>query len=133
LRYSGYRPNRWFQLDEARGATIRRVGILAVTIVVLSAFLGGVTYDSYRAATTEERIHETVDDIIDDRKEARLLSIEVKHSSDIVFRRSETVVVMVGVESDNLPALANPIDAAIERATDHEIRTEVRYVQVASA
>jgi len=133
LRYSGYRPNRWFQLDEARGATIRRVGILAVTILVLSAFLGGVTYDSYRAATTEERIHEAVDGIIDDRKEARLLSIEVKHSSDIVFRRSETVVVMVGVESDNLPALANPIDAAIERATGHEIRTEVRYVQVASA
>jgi len=133
LRYSGYRPNRWFQLDEARGATIRRVGVLAVTILLLSAFLGGVTYDSYQAATTEERIREAVDGVLAERTEARLLSLEVERSSDIVLRRSETVVVTVGVENGDPPALADPIDAAVEDVTGREIRTEVRYVQVASA
>ena len=133
LRYSGYRPTRWFQLDEARGATIRRVGILAVAIVVLSAFLGGVTYDSYQAATTEERIQEATADVLAEQTEARLLSLDVERSNDVVFRNPETVVVTVGVENGDPPALADAIDAEIEAVIGREIGTEVRYVRVASA
>jgi uncharacterized hydrophobic protein (TIGR00271 family) len=133
LRYSGYRPTRWFQLDEARGATIRRVGILAVAIVVLSAFLGGVTYDSFQAATTEEQIREATAGVLAERTDAQLLSLEVERSSDVVFRNPEAVVVTVGVENGDPPALADAIDAAVEDATGREIQTEVRYVRVASA
>jgi uncharacterized hydrophobic protein (TIGR00341 family) len=133
LRYSGYRPTRWFQLDEARGATIRRVGILAVAIVLLSAFLGGVTYDSFQAATTEERIQEATEGVLAEQTEAQLLSLEVERSNDVVFRNPEAVVVTVGVENGDPPALADAIDAAIEDATGREIQTEVRYVRVASA
>ncbi len=133
LRYSGYRPTRWFQLDEARGATIRRVGILLVAILALSSFLGGVTYDSFQAATTEERIREAADSALADRPEARLLSLEVQRSNDIVFRNPDTVVVTVGVENGDAPALADAIDDSVERVTGREIRTEVRYVRVDSA
>ena len=133
LRYSGYRPIRWFQLDEARGATIRRVGILAVAIVLLSAFLGGVTYDSFQAATTEERIQEATEGVIAERTEAQLLSLEVERSNDVVFRNPEAVVVTVGVENGDPPALADAIDTAIEDVTGREIQTEVRYIRVASA
>jgi uncharacterized hydrophobic protein (TIGR00341 family) len=133
LRYSGYRPTRWFQLDEARGATIRRVGILLVAILALSSFLGGVTYDSFQAATTEERIREAADSALADRPEARLLSLEVQRSNDIVFRNPDTVVVTVGVENGDSPALADAIDGSVERVTGREIRTEVRYVRVDSA
>ena len=133
LRYSGYRPTRWFQLDEARGATIRRVGILAVAIVVLSAFLGGVTYDSFQAATTEERIQEAAGSVLAEQTEAQLLSLEVERSNDVVFRTTESVVVTVGVGNGDPPALAGAIDAAIEEAIGREIRTEVRYVRVANA
>ena len=133
LRYSGYRPTRWFQLDEARGATLRRVGILAVAIVLLSAFLGGVTYDSFQAATTEERVQEAAEGVLAEQTEAQLLSLEVERSNDVVFRNTESVVVTVGVENGDPPALADAIDAAIEDAIGREIRTEVRYVRVASA
>jgi uncharacterized hydrophobic protein (TIGR00341 family) len=133
LRYSGYRPTRWFQLDEARGATIRRVGILAVAIVLLSAFLGGVTYDSYRAATTEERIREATTGVLAEQTAAQLLSLEVERSNDVVFRNTDAVVVTVGVENGDPPALADSVDAAIENAIGREIRTELRYVRVAGA
>jgi uncharacterized hydrophobic protein (TIGR00341 family) len=133
LRYSGYRPTRWFQVDEARGATIRRVGILAVAIVLLSAFLGGVTYDSYRAATTEERIREATTGVLAEQTAAQLLSLEVERSNDVVFRNTDAVVVTVGVENGDPPALADSVDAAIENAIGREIRTELRYVRVAGA
>jgi len=133
LRYSGYRPTRWFQLEEARGATLRRVGILLVAIVALSGFLGGVTYDSFQAATTEERIQTATTGVLEEQNEARLLSLEVERSSGVVFRHPETVVVTVGVTDGDPPALTSDIDAEIERVVDREIRTEVRYVRVASA
>jgi hypothetical protein len=133
LRYSGYRPTRWFQLEEARGATLRRVGILLVAIVALSGFLGGVTYDSFQAATTEERIQTATTGVLEEQNEARLLSLEVERSSGVVFRHPEAVVVTVGVTDGDPPALTSDIDAEIERVVDREIRTEVRYVRVASA
>ncbi|OLZ40892.1 hypothetical protein A6E15_07755 [Natrinema saccharevitans] len=37
LWYKGYRPDDWFQQDEARVATAKRTVVLAVTILVLSA------------------------------------------------------------------------------------------------
>jgi len=56
LWYEGYRPQRWFREDDARAAFLKRAAILVAAIAVLSVFLGGVTYDSYVASTTEADI-----------------------------------------------------------------------------
>ncbi len=134
LRYSGYRPTDWFQLDTARGATIRRVAVLVAAIVVLSVFLGGVTYDSFRGATTEERIQDaTADAINESSANAELISLEVNRSSNFLLRHPVAITVTVGVEDQEYPRMADPIDRAVERAIDREVETHVRYVVVDSA
>ncbi len=57
---SGYRPEHWFQESNARSATVKRIGVLVLSILVLSAFLGGVTFDSYQQATTESDIRDAI-------------------------------------------------------------------------
>jgi len=133
LRYSGYRPTQWFRLNEARGATVRRVAVLVVAIVVLSGFLGGVTYDSFQSAQTEDRIRAAAADTLAATAEARLLDVEVRRSNDVLFRTTESVVVTVGTDGGTAPSIAGPLDAAIENATGHPVDTEVRYVQVERA
>ncbi|MFB6151096.1 MAG: TIGR00341 family protein [Haloarculaceae archaeon] len=133
LRYTGYRPTRWFQFEEARGATLRRVGVLLAAIVLLSVFLGGITYDSFQGATTEQRIRDAARATVSETTEARLLDVGIERSSGVIFRHPETVVVTVGVSSDETPELVERLDDRIERAADRRVRTEVRFVRVASA
>jgi uncharacterized hydrophobic protein (TIGR00341 family) len=131
LRYTGYRPSDWFELDEARGATIRRVAILVVGIVLLSAFLGGVTYQSYLGATTEQTIQRAADSAIGEADaDARVLDIEIEHSEGLLFQDPRRVIVTVGVPEGTRPTLAEPIAAEIEATTGDRVETEVRYVTV---
>ena len=134
LRYSGYRPTDWFQLDEARGATLRRVAVLIVAIVLLSVFLGGVTFDSFRGATTEEKIQDaTVAAINESGTDAELISLEVNRSSRFILGQPVAVTVSLGVESTDQSELASMIDRRIELAIDREVRTQVRYLVIDSA
>ena len=134
LRYMGYRPTRWFRLDEARGATLRRVAVLLVAIVMLSTFLGGVTYDSYRSATTEDRIQTAVEGAIEDSADsARLLEVEVNRSSGLLVREAVGVTVTVGVADRDHPGVADAVDREIEAAIGREVETQVRYLVVDSA
>jgi len=134
LRYSGYRPTNWFQLEEARGATVRRVGVLVVAIVMLSVFLGGVTYDSFQGATTEERIQAATDAALDESEvSAEVLSMEVNRSGGPLFRHPVGITVTVGVADADHPPLAERIDSRVERAIDREVETQVRYVVTESA
>jgi uncharacterized hydrophobic protein (TIGR00341 family) len=133
LWYSGYRPTSWLQLDDARGATLRRVGVLVVAIVLLSVFLGGVTYDSFQGAQTEEEIRAAANATLTDVVSAQLLDIRVERSNDVIFRSPESVVVTVGVTTADPPPLADRLDAAIEAVTDDPVRTEIQYVRVERA
>jgi uncharacterized hydrophobic protein (TIGR00341 family) len=134
LRYSGYRPTDWFQLDEARGATLRRVAVLIVAIVLLSVFLGGVTFDSFRGATTEEKIQDaTVAAINESGTDAELISLEVNRSSRFILGQPVAVTVSLGVESTDQPELASVIDRRIELAIGREVRTQIRYFVIDSA
>jgi uncharacterized hydrophobic protein (TIGR00341 family) len=129
LWYSGYRPESWFRLDEARTATVTRVAVLAAAIAVLSVFLGGVTYDSYQAATTEDQIRATVDDALTGTG-AELFDLRIVRTNGILFRHPEQVVVTVGVPpGDRPPDLAGRVDARVQRATDHDVAVQVRYVE----
>jgi uncharacterized hydrophobic protein (TIGR00341 family) len=130
LRYSGYRPTGWFQLEEARGATIRRVGVLAVAIVLLSVFLGGVTYDAFRGATTEADVREAVDGALVESDGVHLLELEARYGNDVLFRTMEGVVVRVGTTAEDPPPLADRLDAAVEAVVGREVDTEIRYIRV---
>jgi uncharacterized hydrophobic protein (TIGR00341 family) len=129
LRYQGYRPEQWFRLDEARTETLKRIGTLAVAIVLLSVFLGGVTYDSVQNANTEDAITTDVRSVVASEPAATLLDTEVSYSDSVLLREPNRVVVTVGVPPGaNVTSLASRIDERVDRSAGHDIDTQVRYV-----
>jgi len=134
LWYSGYRPEHWFREGDARSATLKRVAVLAAAIVVLSAFLGGVTYDSYTTARTAEEIQTDAAEVVaaadaDTGYDLELLDVRVEHSNTALFRQPRTVVVTVGVPPDEtLTGLAGRIDERVDATAGRDVRTQVRYV-----
>jgi len=134
LWYTGYRPRHWFRQDEAKHATIKRVSVLAVAIVVLSLFLGGVTYDSYQRATTEQEIREEIDDLVaatdaNTAFDVDLLDVEIEYTNTAVFRRADAVVVTVGVTpGETVTSLADRIDVAVQDVVGRDVTVDVRYL-----
>lgn len=134
LWYSGYRPEHWFRQGMARNATIKRIVTLVVAIVVLSAFLGGITYDSYTRAATTTQLTEDAETIVNETNQSTdfrvtLLEARVEHSSSALFQEPERLIVVVGVPpGESMAGLAREIDARAEETAGRPIQTEVQYV-----
>ena len=134
LWYSGYRPKNFFQRDEARAATLQRVVILVGAIAVLSLFLGGVTYDSYRMATAENDIRTAVDAELEnpDYSEHELIELEVRAESRyVLFQRPQNVTVTVGVPPDAArPGLADALERRLATRHDIDVTVDVLYLEI---
>lgn len=98
LWYKGYRPDAWFQQDEARISTAKRAAVLVATIVVLSAFLGGVTYDTYRTGAYEEEVTQDVAAVLESPAYdgLTLTDVTVEYTDPVPLRQPDRVVVRVG-------------------------------------
>ena len=98
LWQKGYRPDSWVQQDEARGATKNRAVLLVVTIVVLSGFLGVVSYDTYRTGTYEEAVNDDVVAVLESPEydELTLTDVTVEYADPVPLQQPERVVVTVG-------------------------------------
>ncbi|WP_324663645.1 TIGR00341 family protein [Haloarcula sediminis] len=129
LWYQGYRPEYWFRESDARAATLKRIGVLAVSILVLSAFLGGVTLDTYQRATTEEAIQERVEGAVE--PPGQVISVEVQHSNAVIFQEPRHVIVTVGIPPRaDPPGLASQLDDVVDDAAGQDVETSVRYITV---
>ena len=129
LWYRGYRPRHWFHSENARSATLKRVAVLALSILVLSAFLGGVTLDSYQMSSTETAINDGAAKIVEQHS-LTLLDVEMIRGNQAVFQRVEGVVVTVGIRSNTEPPpLADELDAMADAAADHDVETSVRFIE----
>ncbi|MFB6184395.1 MAG: TIGR00341 family protein [Haloarculaceae archaeon] len=133
LWYQDYHPSQWFRLNESRQQTAQRIAMFLAAIAVLSLFLGGVTYDSFQNATTEERLrNDAVAELAS--TPATLLNFEVRRTDDLVFREPKAVVVTVGVPPNaTVSDLAGRLDARFEAELGRSIETQVRYVTTESA
>jgi len=133
LWYSGYRPEHWFKKSDARQATLKRIGTLVVAILILSAFLGGVTLDSFQRATTEERIQDEAGTTIgefDTPHDIELLDVEVSYPRAVPFQNPDRVIVTVGVPpGESVSGLVDVIRDRVTAITGNDVQTEVRYVQ----
>jgi uncharacterized hydrophobic protein (TIGR00341 family) len=133
LWYEGYRPQRWFREDDARAAFIKRVAVLAVAIAVLSLFLGGVTYESYVASTTEADIRTAAgDELAALDPDFELLELHVDRRGTLPPFDTERVVVTVGAPPGNggIDGVADALDRRIEAEIGAETAVEVRLVTV---
>ncbi|MCD2201481.1 TIGR00341 family protein [Halobacterium sp. KA-4] len=131
LWYSGYRPQRFFEIGQARSALLKRGAALAVAIVVLSAFLGGVTYTSYQSATEEQAINDALSDVLSQPQyeDATLLDTRYEYEQGLIQRESQRVVVTVGVPPGaDYPELYDRLNERVAATTDHDVELEVRYV-----
>lgn len=129
LWFEGYRPEKWFYVDVARGALVRQVAVLVVTIAILSLFLGGATYDSYVATTTEKEIRAAVhDELGHEDGDLELRALHVERTGLIPPQNTERVVVVVGVPpGEPLPQLAPRLLERIRPITNGEVQVEVEY------
>lgn len=132
LWYQGYRPEYWFHEDEARRATFKRIAVLAVLIIGLSVFLGGVTYSSYQTAATEDDIRGDVTTVLGEHPDVTLIDLEIQHEESIrnlvVGSAPERVIITVGHPAgESSPDLVD--DLASEITSDHDVVVEVRFVE----
>ena len=132
LWYEGYRPQRWFREDDARAALLKRVAVLVAAIAVLSVFLGGVTYESYVASTTESDIRTAVGDELETMDAGlELLELDVERGGTLPPLDTERVVVTVGAPpGGGVGSLAETLDGRIEATIGEEVAVEVRFVTV---
>jgi uncharacterized hydrophobic protein (TIGR00341 family) len=134
LWYRGYRPEHWFRQNDARNAIIKRIAVLAVAIVVLSAFLGGVTLDSYSRATTTQQLQTDAELAVEELNRSlsfdiHVINVDVQQTNTVLFQRTQRLVVTVGVPpGETVGSLSSAIDARAEDTLGREITTEVRYV-----
>ncbi|MGM0447166.1 MAG: TIGR00341 family protein, partial [Methanobacteriota archaeon] len=135
LWYEGYRPQRWFREDDARAAFLKRVAVLAVAIALLSVFLGGVTYESYVASTTETDIRAAATDELAALDSAfELLDLTIERTGTVPPLETDRVVVTVGVPPGSpVEGIAPALDGRIESVVGNEVRVEVRTVTVERA
>ncbi|MEM4780558.1 MAG: TIGR00341 family protein [Halalkalicoccus sp.] len=133
LWYTGYRPDAWFQIDEAKRATVKNVGGFALAVLVLSAFLAGVTYTGYQNSTFETTVDETVATTGGEYDELVVLETQVR-TSNAPFEQPERVVVTVGHSpGTDPPEIAAELRERIESQTDRSVPVEVRYTEVDTA
>jgi uncharacterized hydrophobic protein (TIGR00341 family) len=134
LWYGGYRPEHFFRQGQARAATLKRVGVLIAAIALLSLFLGGVTYDSYQTATTEQDIRDAVNAELDTPayEGYELVDLEVRTTTDyVLFQRPTEVIVTVGVPPDaGRSGLAPAIEQRLETRHGVSVDVQVLYLEV---
>nr|WP_303647787.1 TIGR00341 family protein [Haloarchaeobius amylolyticus] len=136
LWYSGYRPERWLRLDDARTATIKRATILVASIAVLSVFLGGVTYMSYTTAAIEDDMVAGVETTVADNPELRLVDVDLVHDENLYERvfdpRPERVIVTLArPPGETYPGLPERLRETVVNGDD--VVVEVRYMEYQSA
>jgi uncharacterized hydrophobic protein (TIGR00341 family) len=133
--YSGYRPESWFGLDQARSALAKQVGTLVAVLLVLSVVLGGVTYNTAQTAAVEKDVRTDVERSLADT-DATVVSLTVTQDRGLLTHplqpEATRVVVTVGVrDGDVPPELADRIKAGL--STPGDPRVEVHVVRIQTA
>ena len=134
--YSGYAPPHFFRREEARSQTIKRVGVLLGAILVLSVFLGAVTYTSVTEAAAERQIQGEIDGLLDEPayQDATPLDVTITRTGGVLFRQVETVTVTVGVPAgESVPDLAERLDERLDAALGTDVTVEIRLVETVVA
>ncbi|MFB6160438.1 MAG: TIGR00341 family protein [Haloferacaceae archaeon] len=133
LWYMGYRPAQWLRGERTKRAILRRAGVLLLSILLLSAFLGTVTFSSYQTATVEQSIRDDVRAVLDDPaySEFDLLEIQFEYSENLLAQRPSSVTILVGSgRGEAPPELGERLDARIDRTAGREVEVQVRYLLV---
>ena len=138
LWQQGYRPEHWIRQSEARRATAYRIVVLGMGLLVLSSFLGAVTYTTYRNAGFQSDAQDAIEDVLADT-DAHLLALEIQYDTG-PLQEPTNVVVTVGYDPQDdpppiQPTLADRVNSVAPEPLSPwatgEVTVEVRYIAVA--
>ncbi len=133
--YKGYRPEQWFELDKARTLTLKRIGILLLVILVLSAYLGSVTLASIHTSAVEESARHETRSLFSSGTYQKfvLLDISVEQERGLI-QNPQRVIIEVGHPPGHpTPSLAATLERRIETETNRDIIVEVHFVEIETA
>ncbi|MCL7417154.1 MAG: TIGR00341 family protein, partial [Halalkalicoccus sp.] len=142
LWYTGYRPRNWFETDDAHRKMLRNVATFAVIVLVLSVFLGGVTYSTYQTSVAQQEIRNDVQATLEQAQyeQFTLLEIESSTGSGVTYEPGSIVginqgirhvTITIGYEGDpDRSALADELAKRINEGLQHDVTVEVRFVEV---
>jgi uncharacterized hydrophobic protein (TIGR00271 family) len=142
LWYTGYRPQNWFDIGDVNRKIVRNVVVFSAIVVLLSAFLVGVTFSSYQAATIEAEIESEIEETLaqEEYEQLTLIEVETRLEGDIGYERADRidatqridrVVVTVGLGPEGeTPGLADELHDRVNQHTEEEVSIQVRYVYI---
>jgi len=144
LWIEGYRPDRWFRLADTRVTTVTRLVVLGVGIVLLSAFLLGVTVSTVQTAAFQEDAQAVVESTLAEY-DLTFISMEVDYD-EFPLRYPERVIVTAGHPPGvDPPQIADPLARRINAQAsdplvpdpfapdDGPIVVSIRFVTVESS
>ncbi|WP_255150180.1 TIGR00341 family protein [Halorarius halobius] len=131
LWYMGYRPSKLFYIEQTRKTFLKRVAVLLISILLLSAFLGTVTFSSYQTSTVEQSIQDDVRQILDEPaySEFTLLEIQFEYSDSLLAQSPSRVTILIGApRGEAPPELGDRINDRIDRIAGRNVAVQVRYL-----
>jgi uncharacterized membrane protein len=137
LSYQGYRPFHWFRQDDATESTGRRIVVLSVVLLLLSSFLGGITFVTLQTAQFEDDASDAVEQIAIEH-DVELLSMSVVYG-DFPVRQPQRVTLTFGYPPSTAPpSLEGELEQEINQlyeppfgfGSDHHIEVDIRYIAV---
>ncbi len=136
LWYMGYRPEQWYEEDEARAKTLRRIGTLVVGLLLLSGFLAGVTLTSYQTATSDQAIRDQVNSVLSEEEyqNLTLIEVQIQRTGSTFGSQPDQVLVTIGHPTDEQhPGLAGKIRESVRNSTGTNVSVQVQFVAVQNA
>ncbi|WP_435123981.1 TIGR00341 family protein [Halobaculum sp. D14] len=139
LWYRGYRPDSFFKLGQARTATLKRIAVLGVAILLATTVLAGVTVASYQSAQFEDAARDEAVALTAD--ELTVVDVDVEYRG-FPFRQPTHVTVTVGHPPGvDPPRIADELAARLQDDAkapfgiggDATVGVTVRYVTIESA
>ncbi len=137
LWYLGYRPHELFEVPTVHRRLVKQVAAFAAVVLVLTLFLGGITYASYQVSMFEATATDEAETVLAEYEDLELLSVEaeiregndpVSPSLDATAQIDVVVIEVTGPAAAHDPAVADELHERINGHTDDEVTVEVRFV-----
>jgi uncharacterized hydrophobic protein (TIGR00341 family) len=134
LWFLGYRPRSWIEVAGLQSELVRRTVTLTIAVVVISLFLGQITYMNVQRAQLEDTLEQEVNKVLGEEKYANVTLDGVKAVKDrsAMFGSIDRVIVTVSrPPGQQYPALRHNIDARVKQETGQNVTVDVRVQLVA--
>ena len=120
-----YNPTHWYDAQQARRATLLRLAVFGLAVLVLTSFLAVSSLDARDNMAFENRVEAIAADTTD-----RLLAVDIEYRADLISQQPTAVTVHV---ADDSPPAAATIHDRIRQETGVDVPVTVVVEQVDTA